>query len=148
MNTRIVLRDGTMEDARFLYECRNDKAARIASHHTEEISYESHLEWLRKSLYAPNCIIKIAEYAGKSVGVVRGNISDGVCCLSWMLDERARGQGLAKEMVRLFADDIPVSLRADVKVDNIASIKVAESAGMRIEGEEDGFLHFVRTIRK
>ena len=50
-------------------------------------------------------------------------------------------------MVMLAAAGIAEPIRAEVKVDNPASARVAEAAGMQLLRETDGVLHFSRAER-
>jgi hypothetical protein len=47
-------------------------------------------------------------------------------------------------MVSLVANGISESVRAEIKTGNIASIRIAEEAGMVFEREEKGVLHYRR----
>ncbi len=47
-------------------------------------------------------------------------------------------------MVSRLAKEKPGSIRAEIKVGNIASIRIAEEAGMVFEREEQGILHYRR----
>jgi RimJ/RimL family protein N-acetyltransferase len=47
-------------------------------------------------------------------------------------------------MVALLAHQIPEPIRAEVKVGNIASARIAEHAGMEFDREEDGMLDYRR----
>ncbi len=47
-------------------------------------------------------------------------------------------------MVSRLAKGIPESIRAEIKTGNIASIRIAEEAGMVFEREEKGVLHYRR----
>ena len=50
----------------------------------------------------------------------------------------------ADEAVSQLAKGIPESIRAEIKAGNIASIRIAEEAGMVFEREEKGVLHYQR----
>ena len=86
----------------------------------------------------------VGEEDGVPVGTIRADTSGGVWELSWTVAANARGQGLAKQMVALLAHQIPEPIRAEVKVGNIASARIAEQAGMEFDREEDGVLHYRR----
>ncbi len=144
MNSNIVLRVATMEDADLLLAWRNDPTTRAASHNTAEISRSEHLAWLVATLDDPNRRLLIAEHRGVPVGTVRADLSAGVWELSWTTAPQARGRGLTKQMVALLSRQISDPIRAEVKVGNIASARIAEHAGMQLESEADGILHYRR----
>jgi RimJ/RimL family protein N-acetyltransferase len=141
---RITLRAASFDDAATLYRWRTDQATRAASHDTTEITFDAHTAWLTKPLADPTRTSYIAEHNGLPVGTVRADLRDGVCRLSWTVAPEYRGQGLGTEMVGLLAASIRGPITADVKLGNLASIRIAESAGMRLAREQDGILHFVR----
>jgi RimJ/RimL family protein N-acetyltransferase len=63
--------------------------------------------------------------------------------LSWYVSETARGQGVGARLVREMLAQTPGPVRAEIKPDNLGSIRVAEAAGFRLQGLRDGVLHFL-----
>ena len=144
MNNKLYLRPATLEDAKILFEWRNDPQARAASHNQDEISFESHMAWLKASLKKTGRRLYIAEEAGISVGTVRSDWSDGAYTLSWTVRPESRGEGVGKRMVSLFANQFTEPIRAEVKSDNLASIKIAQAIGLQPDHVKDGVIHFSR----
>jgi RimJ/RimL family protein N-acetyltransferase len=142
--TSITLRPAVMEDAKTLLEWRNDASTRSSSHNSGLVKMDEHVAWLSATLNNPNRKLFVAEEKGQSIGTVRADLSEGVNELSWTVAPSFRGRGLAKTMVSILANRIDGPIRAEVKENNIASIKVAEFAGMTIERNENGVLHFKR----
>jgi RimJ/RimL family protein N-acetyltransferase len=141
---KLYLRPATLEDAKILFEWRNDPQVRSASHNQDEISFESHLAWLRASLKNPDRKLYIAEEAGISIGTVRSDWTDGAYTLSWTVRPGYRGRGVGKRMVSLLAEQITESIRAEVKAENLASSKIAQAAGMQLDHIKDGIMYFSR----
>ncbi|MGA7876614.1 MAG: GNAT family N-acetyltransferase [Desulfoferrobacter sp.] len=148
MNESITLRPATIQDADLLLEWRNDPETRKASHNTAEVQRDEHVSWLSRTLNNPNRRLLVAEEDGAPVGTARADFSEGV----WgaILDgtpkrERAR---VAKQMVALLAHQISEPIRAEVKAGNIASARIAEHAGMELDREADGVLHYRRPPSK
>jgi len=50
-------------------------------------------------------------------------------------------------MVALLAEQFTGPLRAEVKVGNPASVRIAEAAGMTVCGEADGIVHYRRPAK-
>lgn len=144
MTNNITLRPVVMKDAKTLLEWRNDASTRSASHNTEMVKMDDHVAWLSATLNNPNRQLFIAEDDGCPIGTVRADSSDGIHELSWTIAPSVRGRGLAKIMVSLLANQINTPIRAEVKEENIASIKVAKYAGMTIERTDKGVIHFKR----
>jgi len=144
MTDAMILRSATIRDADLLLELRNDPETRKASHNTAEVQTGEHVSWLARTLDDPHRRLFVGEEDGVPVGTIRADSSGGVWELSWTVAANARGQGLAKQMVALLAHQIPEPIRAEVKVGNIASARIAEHAGMEFDREEDGMLHYRR----
>lgn len=140
---RLLLRPATYADAEMLLSWRNDSATRAASVHQEEIGLEEHLMWLSKILSGKSRRLMVAELSGVAVGTIRADEKkDGSVELSWTVAPERRGKGLGGEMVRLAASTIRAPLLARVRKENAASIRIAEAAGLKPCGEEDGLLVF------
>ena len=86
----------------------------------------------------------IAEIDGVLAGTVRVDSEALGCELSWTVSPMMRSFGIGKAMVSLVANGIQESIRAEIKTGNIASIRIAEDAGMVFEREEEGVLHYRR----
>lgn len=126
MNENIKLRPVTIQDAELLLDWRNDPQTRQASHNTGEIQIEEHISWLESTLNNVNRSLFIAEEKDVPVGTVRSDYSDGVYELSWTVTPFARGRGVGKRMVSILANQISGPIRAEVKSENEASIRIAE----------------------
>lgn len=86
----------------------------------------------------------MAEIDGVPVGTVRVDSEELGYELSWAVSTTMRSSGIGKAMVSQLAKDIPESIRAEIKTGNVASIRIAENAGMAFEREEKGVLHYRR----
>ena len=144
MSETISLRPATIQDADLLLKWRNDPETRKASHNTTVVQRDEHISWLSRTLSNPNRKLYVAEENGDAVGTVRADLSEGVWELSWTVSSSARGRGVAKRMVVDLANQISEPIRAEVKAGNMASIRIAEHAGMEFERETDGVLHYQR----
>jgi len=139
----VSLRPATIDDAELLLSWRNDPETRARSHVGDVIPLSEHVAWLRKTLENPTRELFVAESDGEPVGTVRADQDGKFKELSWTIAPFARKRGLAKEMVKLAAGQVEGPLRAEIKPDNIASIRVAMCIGMRQNGQIDGVLHYV-----
>jgi len=144
MKKGLYLRPATLEDAKILFEWRNDPQSRAASHNQDAISFESHLAWLKDSLQNPSRKIYIAEEGGVRIGTVRADWAKNAYILSWNVSPEARAKGYGKQMVSLLVAIIKEPVRAEVKVENLASIKIAETAGLQLDYAADGIMYFFR----
>ena len=145
MRRMITLRPATIDDAKLLLEWRNDPKTRAGSHSTAEVDLQSHVAWLAKTIQNPARRLFVAMRDGQPVGTVRVDFDGTYHEFSWTVAPALRGQGIAKEMALLLAEQINGPIRAEVKPENFASMRVAEVAGMALTGEIDGVLHFRRS---
>jgi RimJ/RimL family protein N-acetyltransferase len=134
-----------MEDARVLLGWRNDELSRRFSIETAVVDEDGHMAWLRESLANPRRQLLMALEDGKEVGTVRLDHSPDHCTLSWTVAPEARGRGIGTEMVALVLRGCAETVRAIIKSDNHASIRVAERAGMVLERREGNILYYVKT---
>lgn len=143
----IKLRLATIDDAQMLYEWRSDPATMAASHTTREFSYESHVSWLTSSLKNPARTLYIASIDEVPVGTVRLDIAAESAELSWTVAPGCRMKGVGTAMVREAAAVADRPLRAEIKSDNVGSIRIAEKNGFERLRESDGVLYFVRHMK-
>jgi len=143
-SNKLLLRLATLDDAGVLLEWRNNPSTRKASHNTALISEDAHIQWLKRILSNENRKLYIAEINGAPVGTVRMDSGALGHELSWTISPTMRRTGLGKAMVVQFAGGIPEPIRAEIKPGNVASIRIAEEAGMAFEREEKGILHYRR----
>lgn len=141
---RVTLRLATTQDLELLLAWRNDPETRAASHHTGEVKHDEHRQWLHAIIANPRRQLFVAEERGRPIGTVRADETDGMFELSWTVAPEARGKGAGKHMVRALAKRIDGPVRAEVRVGNAASARIAEYAGMQRVQERDGVAHYQR----
>lgn len=144
MDERLILRPANILDADALLQWRNDHNTRKASHNTMEISRDEHIAWLTDTLINKNRKLFIAELGGTAVGTVRADCLQNEWELSWTIASHVRGKGIAKHMVALLSKQLFEPIRAEIKAGNVASMKIAEFAGMTFIKESAGILHYRR----
>lgn len=143
MVLNVKLRRAKIDDCDMLLAWRNDDLTRAASHSADPVERDAHVKWLESILCNPMAKLFIAELDSKPVGSVRAYLEGGRTELSWTVAPLARGQGVAKAMVKLVCDSTPGQIRAEVKKGNMASVNVAVHVGMKLVGEESGVLYFM-----
>lgn len=138
------LRKVTIADWKLLLDWRNDYQTRLNSHKTELVSEDTHKNWLQTILSNENYQFFIAIENETPVGTVRADYFERDNCyeLSWTISPDFRGKGIGKVMVKLLVERINGKVRAEIKKGNIASIKIAEYAGLRFYKEDNDVLHY------
>lgn len=146
MTVKVQLRKADLEDATRLLSWRNDEESRQSSHQSQVISVEEHCTWLKASLANSNRKLYIALYNQEPIGSVRADflIEQNIWQLSWVLAPQKRGLGLAKLMVLALVETIPDAIKAEIKANNHASIRVAEYAGLVLAESNYSVLTYAR----
>ena len=128
------------KDWAFLLALRNDQTTRSNSFDQGEINIDMHKEWLKNSLQSPSRKIIILEVDGQPAGIIREDVSlkfrDGII-LSWAVSPDFRGKGLGTKILSHIAKNRMETLYAEIKDNNIPSIKMAEKNNFKIYGLVD-----------
>lgn len=143
-NKNMKLRKVNFEDWKILLDWRNDFETRTRSHSEEMISEEDHKTWLKNVINDSNRILFIGYIEDTPVGTVRADFDSTTNSyeLSWTISPHARGQGIGKKIVQLLVEKLNSRVRAEIKEDNIPSIKIAESANLKFYKKEKQVLHY------
>ena len=131
------------EDAQILFDWRNDPLTRAQSHQTEVLVWSDHLKWFEKSLQMPTRHIFFAvdrqDPGLEKLATIRSDDLGEVKLLSWSVNPAMRGRGVGRALLSQFIESLPGAYRAEIRKDNIASIKMARAAGFNCLGSEDQF---------
>ncbi|GCA52255.1 hypothetical protein KGO5_04720 [Sinorhizobium sp. KGO-5] len=121
---KLTFRRATIEDAKMLFDWRNDPETRAMSRDTSVLLMDNHLAWLTRRLALSEPGLYIAEIDKIPVGTVRLDQDE----ISYAVSPSHRRKGIAEKMLNrafeLFGPKI-----AEVKRENTASVKVAERTG-------------------
>jgi UDP-2,4-diacetamido-2,4,6-trideoxy-beta-L-altropyranose hydrolase len=139
-HSSIELRQATSGDIRYLFGLTNDPSIRAQSKTTDPISWATHKAWFNSVINNPQKRMSILTCSGIAVGQIRFDVlSEGVARVSCSVDTIVRGRGLGTDiMVRGIEDLSAVGdwiVDAEIRAENIASIKMCEAAGFRLSGE-------------
>lgn len=140
----IKLRRAILDDAKMLFDWRNDPATRANSLQSESLDWEKHLSWLAACLENPERALYIAEVGGSSCGTVRADKAGSEYELSWTVAPEYRGKGLGKRMVAALIATLPADAyyQAVVLTDNAASHQIAKRLGMEVIELENGVVTY------
>jgi UDP-2,4-diacetamido-2,4,6-trideoxy-beta-L-altropyranose hydrolase len=133
------LERASARDSRMLWEWANDPAVRRLSFNSEPIPWETHEHWFANKLSDPDSLVLIAYEADDApVGQIRFDCSQqGGLAVSISVASIRRGRGYGRRLVedglRHAARTFPgKQAYALIKPDNLASIRLFESAGFTI----------------
>ena len=133
----INLRNVEACDINDLFNWRNNSDVRKNSFNSDLISWDEHEKWFKSKLQDTESVIYIAYYEKTKVGSIRFEDKGDAIKVSIMLNPDFLGKGLGSEVIRLGKDRFINEKRpckpiiAEVKKDNIASIKVFQKAGFK-----------------
>lgn len=145
-------RPASSEDARLLWEWRNDPVTRDASFSSEEIPFDVHCRWLDATLAAADrrLLILLDEHRAP-IGQVRLDFDGpGRATVNIGLGRAARGRGYGAAALRaigdaVFAEGAVATLVAYIKPGNRASGVAFGRAGFRIKSTNEVNGHRVET---
>ena len=156
---RLVARAATLEDARLLWEWRNDPATRASSRSAEEVPWDDHLVWLGDSLNRTDRLLLLVEDEAVPVGTVRWDLArDREGEREWEVSitvaPQRRRQSLARPLLRAGEVALSEATRSSatgvtaylavVNVDNDASLRLFETSAYVPDAPPDhrGFMRF------
>lgn len=117
------------------------------------VGLEEHSEWFQNSLANPSRKIFIGEILNKKIGICRFDQKNSKNCaeISINLNPAMRGKNLGyiflKNSMLLYQEDKPTNLLAEIRKDNIASIKIFEKCGFVVESSKDEFISYKCKIK-
>lgn len=130
----ISVRSATRDDARVLYDWRNDEVTRAHSRASEPLEWSAHVSWLDRTLSDPERRLLVVESEGRPVASTRW---DRCSATDWeasiTMAPEQRGRGLAGAVLaaseQALIVDAPSRLLATVHTTNTASSKLFRRAG-------------------
>ena len=167
----LTLRPATTADSVVIFQWRNDPVTREMARAPNTVEFADHAFWFENVLLSPRHHVLIAQVAGDGVpdngenriGVLRfdssfpdaDNATDrqdtaGLSHhVSINLNPAWRGQGLGQKVLQAGCDRFRAHghtgpLWAEIRQQNIASLKIFTTAGFTVEGECDTILRVSR----
>jgi UDP-4-amino-4,6-dideoxy-N-acetyl-beta-L-altrosamine N-acetyltransferase len=145
--------DPAGEESHLVWEWRNDPVARQMSRSIDPISWEQHQRWFQQAVSDPKIQILIASRAGIAIGMVRLElIEERVAEVNININPALRGKGFGQLLLNkasqyAFETMQIDALYAEVKPENVPSIKIFEGAGFHFERERDGLLTYRKQLQ-
>lgn len=126
------LRKAIFDDWKILLDWRNDPITRENSFDQGEVSESTHKLWFSDSLLNLHREIYILEDNTTPVGSIRSdNLLTNQYVLSWSIAPSQRGKGYGTKILELFLQDKTGNFIAEIKPENIASIKMVKNNGFK-----------------
>ncbi|MDA8709378.1 GNAT family N-acetyltransferase [Gammaproteobacteria bacterium] len=136
----ITVRKATKNDSKKIFEWRNDPVSMAMSLTSKIIDWKGHKEWYNLAIKDKNILIAICQSKSVSfedVGMVRFDFNsiNKDATISINLNPKARGNSLGQYCLKAAINYLQKShhslnrIMADIKSENIASIRTFEKAG-------------------
>lgn len=133
-------------DSLDLFSWRNDELSRRMFKNTALLNLEDHEKWFEATRIDPNKYLLIGFDQNEKVGVCRFDlkIDEKIAEVSINVNPKLRskgfGQELLKKSLKKFKDDFDFETVANVRRENIASIKVFEKCDFYFTDENDEYV--------
>ncbi|MEL7496875.1 MAG: UDP-2,4-diacetamido-2,4,6-trideoxy-beta-L-altropyranose hydrolase [Planctomycetota bacterium] len=135
----VEIRDASVDDAKMLWQWRNDPEVRAVSFSSTSIELPQHQAWLQRQIEDTNSRVWVAENQhGQPLGSIRFNLDQSLCraTVSIIVDPRFRSRGVGSALIqasvaRLFETTPAREILAQIKSGNVASEKAFVNAGFR-----------------
>ena len=135
----LTARPAGMDDARLLWQWRNDPTTRAGARSSAEVMWDEHIGWLTASLARSDRVLLVVEHALVPVGTVRWDLAGrGEWEVSITVAPERRGQSLARPVLdagEMALLDVTQSKGTEVTaylavvhVDNAASVRLFETS--------------------
>jgi len=140
MSNIINLTKAKITDINDIFEWRNHPDIRKNFFDSEVITWNDHEKWFNKKLKDQDTTIYIAYYIENKIGTIRFEANESVIKTSIMLNPLFLGKGHGSHVIKLGVQKFIMEKKpdkqiiAEIKKDNIASIKAFQKADFKKSG--------------
>ena len=133
------LRQANIDDAKLLFDWTNDDDVRATAIAKKRIGWDEHIKWLTQKLQTDQSYIYIlTDDKNENIGVVRFDKDNESFVISYSIDKLHRKKGMGLLILQLGIEKIKniepqCKFKASVQTDNIASNKIFEKLGFKLE---------------
>lgn len=154
ISDRIWRRNVEPKDIDVLYTWRNEREVRKNSFTSDIIPYSDHQKWFEKCLSDPDIDIFIYYFGNEMFGQTRLNFNENKVIISYSIDEKYRGRGFGKIMIRDVMEKVIEThpetrfIIGQVKLHNLASQKIFEKLDFYIDEKSETYCVYVKDLKK
>ena len=117
--------------SKFLYLLRNKNYVRHNSLIKTKIKFDHHTTWFKKFFNKKN-FLYIVQIKNKSVGYIRIEKNKNYFDVSWALQKKYQGKGIAKKFLKNVTKK-KLKFRAIIEKTNLVSLNIAEYSNFKIK---------------
>lgn len=147
----MITRKATINDARLTFKWANDERVRRYSFNTNQIEWDTHIEWSENKVNSNLCFYYIIESADRVIGSVRFDIDDNCGIVSYLLDPEYHGRGWGIQMLKEAIDQLQHDassigcIEGWVLNKNHASARIFEKLGFeKVDGKDDNTKYLLK----
>jgi UDP-2,4-diacetamido-2,4,6-trideoxy-beta-L-altropyranose hydrolase len=142
----VDLKAAAKDDCQYVYELQADTNVRKFFRTPEVPKTNEHEEWFNKKLNSDNSVLFIITKEYENVGMVRiDGLLEDATEVSIIVSSSFKGQGIAQQAISILIEILPSQiLKAFVHHKNIASQKVFEKMGFKLNFKEKLFWTYIR----
>ncbi len=140
MSNVINLTKAGTTDINDMFEWRNHPDIRENFFNQELLSWDEHEKWFTSKLKDPDATVYMAYYRKEKIGTIRFERENSMIKTSVMLNPLFLGKGLGPKVIKLGVERFimekkpDMQIIAEIKKDNIASIKAFQKADFKKSG--------------
>lgn len=149
MEKKIIIRRGEINDSKRIWEIRNHPAIRRLSNSTGNILFKEHDAWFKNKYFRDgnNYLFVLESGRGKVIGYCRYDLREAEenYIISIAIDCDYHGKGLGYLLLKSSLGELPVEntfIAAEIKKNNIASIKIFEKSGFKKTKEDENNFYY------
>jgi UDP-2,4-diacetamido-2,4,6-trideoxy-beta-L-altropyranose hydrolase len=134
---QISVRKAVIDDMEIYFNWANDPVVRKNSINKEPIEWSNHEKWFKNKLSDTNSFLFVFSLKDDLIGQLRFDFIEQIWLISFSVDEKYRGKGLAEIIVYKSISELRkaldghIKLKAQVQEDNVSSLKIFLHLGFK-----------------
>lgn len=146
----ISARLATEDDKQDLFDWRNDPLTCSMFNNTDMVEWDGHVKWLKSTIERDDRVLVLGLCEGDKVGTVRYDLTDDHAQVTITINPAWRGKKMATPLFLAAEQFLPPhinSIHAEIKDNNIPSIKSCEKAGYNIVGQDGSMVILIKPLK-
>ena len=146
----IIVRSAQLNDAKRIWEIRNEPESRAVAANQEIIPLDQHIRWFEnKYIRQKNNFCFVGEFEGNVIGYSRFDLEDDHYLSSIAVSSSMHGKGVGTILLRQSVEQLkslsPKPILAEIRKHNIASIKMFERVSFKKISENEKNVYYKLT---